>query len=121
MDDGCRFDCTSVITGKTIAMVLPEEFYILNLHSLSEDFGNASLQEAGSARVVSPMPGKVTKLLVPNGAKVKQGEAIIMLEAMKMEHFVRATCEGELEFFVRDGDTVGGEHLLANIIPPSTS
>ncbi|EAN83068.1 putative mitochondrial methylcrotonoyl-coa carboxylase biotinylated subunitprotein-like protein [Trypanosoma cruzi] len=121
MDDGCRFDCTSVITGKAIAMVLPEELYILNLHSLSEDFGNASLQEAGSARVVSPMPGKVAKLLVPNGAKVKQGEAILMLEAMKMEHFVRATCEGELEFFVRDGDTVGGEHLLANIIPPSTS
>ncbi|RNF04025.1 methylcrotonoyl-coa carboxylase biotinylated subunitprotein-like protein [Trypanosoma rangeli] len=119
MDDGCRFDCTSIVASNEIALVLPEGFYTLRLPSLAEDFGNAALQEAGSARVVSPMPGKVTKLLVLNGATVKQGQPILMLEAMKMEHFVRATCEGELEFCVRDGETVGGDHLLASITPAS--
>lgn len=119
VDDEHRFDFTLIAAKKAISLSLPEGFFTLGLQPLSEDFGNSATQDAGSARVMSPMPGKVTKLLVGNGTRVKQGQPILMLEAMKMEHFVKATCEGDLVFSVKEGETVGGDHLLANIVSSS--
>lgn len=42
----------------------------------------------------SPMPGKVIKLNVAHGDKVKKGDSIVILEAMKMEHVITAPCDG---------------------------
>jgi acetyl/propionyl-CoA carboxylase alpha subunit len=44
--------------------------------------------------VISPMPGKIVKVHVADGATVKKGDAIAVLEAMKMEHIVYAPCDG---------------------------
>ena len=44
--------------------------------------------------VKSPMPGNVLKILVTAGQKVKEGDAVIILEAMKMENEVTATKAG---------------------------
>lgn len=52
--------------------------------------------ESGSSHplVISPMPGKIVKIHVADGATVKKGDAIAVLEAMKMEHVVYAPCDG---------------------------
>jgi 3-methylcrotonyl-CoA carboxylase alpha subunit len=46
---------------------------------------------AGASRsVVTPMPCKIAQVLVQPGAKVKKGTPLVILEAMKMEHVLRA-------------------------------
>jgi acetyl-CoA carboxylase biotin carboxylase subunit len=64
----------------------------------------------------SPMPGKVLKILVEKGQKVAAGDPLIILEAMKMEHTMRAAFDGVVEsILVRDGEVVGPGQLLAQI------
>ncbi|KAL8530543.1 hypothetical protein ACS0TY_007543 [Phlomoides rotata] len=46
--------------------------------------------------VVAPMAGLVVKVLVKDGAKVSDGQPILVLEAMKMEHVVKATSSGHI-------------------------
>ncbi|HZF40282.1 MAG TPA: acetyl-CoA carboxylase biotin carboxylase subunit, partial [Blastocatellia bacterium] len=45
----------------------------------------------------SPMPGKVLKILVETGQKISAGDPLIILEAMKMEHTMRAALDGVVE------------------------
>eukprot|EP00951_Prasinocladus_malaysianus_P047777 scaffold651908_cov43-Prasinocladus_malaysianus.AAC.1 len=49
---------------------------------------------AGEAAIVSPMPGKVLRVLVAEGQRVEAGEAVAVVEAMKMEHTLRAAIDG---------------------------
>jgi acetyl/propionyl-CoA carboxylase alpha subunit len=64
----------------------------------------------------SPMPGKVLKILVEAGQKVSAGDSLIILEAMKMEHTMRAALDGVVEsILVSDGEVVGPGQLLVQI------
>ncbi|HEX5086071.1 MAG TPA: biotin carboxylase N-terminal domain-containing protein [Blastocatellia bacterium] len=70
----------------------------------------------GHASANSPMPGKVLKILVEAGQKVSAGDPLIILEAMKMEHTMRAALEGVVEsVLVIDGEVVGPGQLLVRI------
>ena len=53
----------------------------------------AELQAGG---LVAPMPGKVIDLKVKVGSKVKKGDTLVILEAMKMEHQVKAIEDGKV-------------------------
>ncbi len=60
------------------------------------------------------MPGKVVKVLVEVGAAVAAGAPLVVLEAMKMEHTVRAASDGTVrELHVVVGDQVDADRLLA--------
>ena len=50
--------------------------------------------EAGSVR--APLPGKVVQVLVAAGAKVKKGQPLLVVEAMKMEHTIAAPADGSV-------------------------
>ena len=65
-------------------------------------------QGGGSVpRVLAPMPGKVVKVLVKDGEEVKKGQALIILEAMKMEHVIAAPRDATVESVARVvGDVV---------------
>jgi 3-methylcrotonyl-CoA carboxylase alpha subunit len=52
---------------------------------------------AAASRIVAPMPGTVTRILAEAGAEVARGAALIVLEAMKMEHTLRAPAAGHLK------------------------
>ncbi|MGH8957897.1 MAG: acetyl/propionyl/methylcrotonyl-CoA carboxylase subunit alpha [Acidimicrobiia bacterium] len=64
-------------------------------------------EEAGSLH--APMPGKVIKVLVSEGESVAEGQALVVLEAMKMEHSLRAPNAG----IVRDIRAGEGEQVAA--------
>jgi biotin carboxyl carrier protein len=55
----------------------------------------------------SPMPGVVTRVLVASGDAVTKGQPLVAVEAMKMEHLVRAPAEGRVRAVkVRAGEMV---------------
>jgi len=49
---------------------------------------------AGGETVASPMPGTILSVNVQNGATVKKGDVLMVLEAMKMENEIMAPCDG---------------------------
>jgi 3-methylcrotonyl-CoA carboxylase alpha subunit len=62
----------------------------------------------------APMPGKVVKVLVEQGQVVQAGAPLLVLEAMKMEHTVRAADAGTVRaLYVLVGDQVDADRLLA--------
>jgi 3-methylcrotonyl-CoA carboxylase alpha subunit len=64
----------------------------------------------------APMPGKVLKLLVAEGGEVEKGAALLVLEAMKMEHEIRAPRDGRVKRMpFRAGEMVGLGDLLVEL------
>ena len=64
-----------------------------------------SEQQSGS--VIAPMPGKVISILVEAGQAVKRGQAVLTMEAMKMEHTMTAPADGIVDdLLYRVGDQV---------------
>ena len=69
---------------------------------------------AGS--LVSPMPGKIFKILKEVGSEVKKGEPILILEAMKMEHSIRSDKDGTVgKIHFQVGELVQGGVILAEV------
>ena len=67
--------------------------------------------QAGS--LVAPMPGKVIDLKVKVGTKVKKGDTLVILEAMKMEHQVKASADGKVtKILIRKDDQLENGALL---------
>jgi 3-methylcrotonyl-CoA carboxylase alpha subunit len=56
----------------------------------------ASVDDSGG-RLTAPMPGKVMQVMTQTGARVKRGQALLVLEAMKMEHTIAAPADGTVE------------------------
>ncbi len=68
---------------------------------------------AGGDVILSPMPGLVKKVTAVEGESVTQGDALIIIEAMKMEHTLLAPRDGILrEVCVAEGDQVEDGSLL---------
>lgn len=66
--------------------------------------------------ISSPMPGKVVKVMVNAGDKVKEGETIIIISAMKMESEYSAPKDGTVKKInVKDGDTIEGNQILIEL------
>ena len=62
------------------------------------------------------MPGKIMKVMVELGEKVTQGQTLLILEAMKMEHAIKANCDGTIkQIFISAGQLVEGGNELIEI------
>jgi geranyl-CoA carboxylase alpha subunit len=73
---------------------------------------------AGSGRIVAPLDGSVRRIFVEAGAVVARGETLLVLEAMKMEHPIRADVDGTVSSLsVTEGTQVKTRQLLAEIAP----
>ena len=75
----------------------------------------APVSTEGGTKVASPFPGLIKNLLVENGAKVKKDQAILVLEAMKMDNDITAPCDGTVTFSVAKGANVESDTVLAII------
>jgi glutaconyl-CoA/methylmalonyl-CoA decarboxylase subunit gamma len=75
----------------------------------------------GQQVVKSPMPGRVVKVLVAKGDAVQAGQALVVLEAMKMENEVRALAAGTVvEVHVTAGAKVEGHAALVTLVEQNT-
>ena len=68
---------------------------------------------AGEHSIDSPMPGKVIKLVAAEGAAVKAGDVLLILEAMKMQNEITADADGTVKKFnVAAGQSVKAHESL---------
>ena len=68
----------------------------------------------GKETIKAPMQGLIVDVKVKAGQKVKTGDEIVILEAMKMENPIVAPCDGTVsEIRVIKGDTVNADDILA--------
>lgn len=76
----------------------------------------AAAAPAGDSDVVSPMPGKIFKILVNPGDAVTEAQPVIILEAMKMENEIVAPSAGTIDkILVNIGDMVNTDDVLVTM------
>jgi biotin carboxyl carrier protein len=88
------------------------------LHSMEvRDLDAAvSRPRSGDGRIKAPIPGLVTRILVNEGDHVQLGQAVVVLEAMKMENELRAQRAGTVTAIpVKQGQVVVRNEVLAEI------
>ncbi len=67
-------------------------------------------------KISAPMPGKILDILIEENADVKQGEAIIILEAMKMQNEILAHISGKVKkVYIKQNDLVMKDDILIEI------
>ncbi len=98
---------------------LGEQVHVFAPHGATRILDVDLLDHAGDAhgeagRLTAPMPGKVLSFTVKVGDKVSKGQALAVMEAMKMEHTIAAPADGTVaEILYAPGDQVGeGAELL---------
>ncbi|WP_085995829.1 acetyl-CoA carboxylase biotin carboxylase subunit [Nocardia transvalensis] len=87
------------------------------LREVAEADPRADTAEAGDAEIRSPMPGSVIALSADAGSVVAAGDPVVVVEAMKMEHTLRAPIAGTVELLVGSGAQVRVDEVLARIVP----
>ena len=97
-------DGNQVVSAPTAAVVAPAPKAVV------------SAPVAGKGEPVNaPMPGLVKKLSFANGATVKKGDTIIILEAMKMDTPVSASKDGVINYATSEGTNVDTGAVLCTI------
>ena len=70
--------------------------------------------------LLAPMPGRIRRISIPRGERVTKGDVVLVLEAMKMEHAIRAPRDGVVTLLPhREGDLVDAGAVLAEISGPA--
>lgn len=113
--DGWRRSFPAAIVGHTLTLTIAGRRRALTL----EDGRFAARgEEEDLGLFTAPMPGKVTRLLVAVGDRVEKGQALAVLEAMKMESRFEAPRDGTVTaVHVREGDQVEEGAVLLDLQP----
>ena len=107
--DGRSLSAAAVRDGDIWHVFAGGEHWKLEL--VAEDHDTS---QAAGGSLVAPMPGKIIAVSVKSGQPVSRGAALMILEAMKMEHTISAPRDGKIgEVFFKPGDQVNeGAELL---------
>ncbi|TDH73278.1 uncharacterized protein CCR75_005477 [Bremia lactucae] len=86
----------------------------ISLPSFQATQGSMSAIEV--SKIIAPMPGKVIKVLVKNGDSITADQPLLIMEAMKMEHTIRAPKNGKVkELLCEIDDFVTDGHVLVDL------
>ncbi|MFI6453182.1 biotin carboxylase N-terminal domain-containing protein [Streptosporangium amethystogenes] len=100
--------------GDTVWLGRDGDAWALTRHHLGDPGDRAGAGGPGDGLVRSPMPGTVLVVKVAAGDRVTEGQPLLIVEAMKMEHTVTAPIDGVVaELRVRTGQAVGMDAVLA--------
>jgi len=94
-----------------------EEFYIENsvyLTEVPDSYKNRKLYEpANPKKVLATIPGTITDIYIKEGQMVKEGDNLLILEAMKMRNKVKSPIDGEIKSIKpKIGELVRKDSLL---------
>ncbi|TCW41713.1 pyruvate carboxylase [Laceyella sacchari] len=94
----------------------PREVTVRDLSVQEDAHAHRKADPDVPGEIGATMPGKVLKVLVEPGDKVKKGEYLVVTEAMKMETTVQAPFDGEVKaIYVKDGQTIEAGDLLLEL------
>jgi len=78
--------------------------------------GGEEKAREGQLRITAPMPGRVIKINVAAGEKVRKNQTLAIVEAMKMENEIKASCEAVVKkIHTSAGELVDAEKLLIEL------
>lgn len=103
---------------KTTATVVHKDssvfiFHQDDVHELTIPEPSFTKSSISSGSLLSPMPGRVIKVNVSEGQEVEEGECLMIMEAMKMEHQIKASGAGKVKnVFFKEGDLVEAKKVL---------
>jgi 3-methylcrotonyl-CoA carboxylase alpha subunit len=87
-----------------------------SVHEFRRATGRAAAAGEASGDLLAPMPGRVRRVVLGAGEKVGRGDVLLILEAMKMEHAIRAPRDGTVvKIFYGEGELVEAGAVLAAI------
>ncbi len=104
--------------GKVSVTVANDTFTVITdsssfAFSLFDPVAAAAMEEGSTDRLTAPMPGKVIAVHVADGAEVEEGQLLMVLEAMKMEHSIAAPQSGKINVVrFAEGDQVADGDVL---------
>ena len=93
-------------------------FHAGDLHEIEAVSGRevSASGGAGSLNVTAPMHSRVVKVLKKEGDEVKEGESVVIVEAMKMESELKASVSGTIkEIRASEGETVEKDAVLVSL------
>jgi 3-methylcrotonyl-CoA carboxylase alpha subunit len=79
--------------GSRIEVFLPGRHHILEMH---DPLRQELAVESRAGDLEAPMPGKIIAIFVATGDRVEKDAPLLILEAMKMEHTIRAPARGRI-------------------------
>ncbi len=114
--DGTSYEVGVDIGGEDCGLYVYDQFFQLKvldprMMALRGKAGDDLV--GGRAEILSPMPGKVVKLLVGAGDEVTKGQGVVVVEAMKMENELKSPKDGKVtEILVEEGQAVDANAVL---------
>jgi 3-methylcrotonyl-CoA carboxylase alpha subunit len=82
-----------------------------------DPFAETDPASVAADKLVAPMPGKIVRVFVQAGEMVKRGQALVALEAMKMEHTLVAPSDAQVaDVTVTAGDQVDGGVVVLHFV-----
>ncbi len=91
------------------------EYGTLCITKVLPDYGTDA-DEAHAGDIIAPMNGTIVDIMVQAGQTVEKDDLLVIVEAMKMEHSLRAPYSGLVkECFVNKGDLVDGSDILVSL------
>ena len=113
-----RFRCAGVVQWASFAF--EGDDLHLDLAGVSNRFFEftpelaAAKEREGDGRLIAPMAGRIVAVRAGQGDAVEKGQILVILEAMKMEHEIKAPSDGVIEQIgVAEGDQVDPRQMLA--------
>ena len=76
-----------------------------------------AIDDQGPRKLTAPMPGKIVRVLVSQGAEVEAGAGVLVVEAMKMQNEIKSPKKGTIQkILVSEGAAVNAGDVLAIVI-----
>ena len=87
---------------KRVSIYYAKDHFLVNgkeitVSSVKKEIKKVSKSVKNENNTFSPMPGRIIKVLVKKGQIVKKGETLLVMEAMKIEHTIKAPKEGVID------------------------
>ena len=96
------------VNGSIYKVAVEDQF-----DQLLKQLGMDNLAAAKVQQIKAPMPGLVLSILVAEGAEIKKGDSLLVLEAMKMENMIKSPTDGIIKkIIIKQGNKVEKNEVL---------